>query len=91
MTLSRVFNSREQVALGNGDKGIAFIVFEIDVKVRMVLANQIALEHQCLVLGLHHDIVEARHQLHHERNLLTLVLQRHVLTHAGTQVFALPT
>ena len=89
MTLSRVFNSRKQVALGNGDKGIAFIVFEIDVKVRMVLANQIALEHQCLVLGLHHDIVEARHELHHERDLLTLVLQRHVLTHTGTQVFCL--
>ena len=89
MTLSRVFDCRKQIALGDGDKGIALIVLKIDVKVRMVLANQIALEHQCLVLGLHHDIVKARHQLHHERDLLALVLQRHVLTHTGTQVFCL--
>ena len=41
------------------------------------------------MLGLHNDIVEARHQLHHKRDLLALVLQRHVLTHTGTQVFRL--
>ena len=83
MTLTRVFDSGIQVALCNGDKGVALVILEVDVKVRMVLTNQIALEHQRLVLGLHHDIVKARHQLHHQRNLLTLILQCHVLTHAG--------
>ena len=83
MTLARVFDSGIQVALCNGDKGVALVILEVDVKVRMVLTNQIALEHQRLMLGLHHDIVKARHQLHHQRNLLTLILQCHVLTHAG--------
>ena len=89
MTLTRVFDSGIQVALCNGDKGVALVILEVDVKVRMVLTNQIALEHQRLVLGLHHDIVKARHQLHHQRDLLALVLQRHVLTHTGAQVFRL--
>ncbi len=83
MTLTRIFDSGIQVALCNGDKGVALVILEVDVKVRMVLTNQIALEHQRLMLGLHHDIVKARHQLHHQRNLLTLILQCHVLTHAG--------
>ena len=89
MTLTRVFDSGIQVALCNGDKGVALVILEVDVKVRMVLTNQIALEHQRLMLGLHHDIVKARHQLHHQRDLLTLILQCHVLTHAGAQVFRL--
>ena len=83
MTLTRIFDSGIQVALCNGDKGVALVILEVDVKVRMVLTNQIALEHQRLMLGLHHDIVKARHQLHHQRDLLTLILQCHVLTHAG--------
>ena len=89
MTLARIFDSGIQVALCNGDKGVALVILEVDVKVRMVLTNQIALEHQRLVLGLHHDIVKARHQLHHQRDLLTLILQCHVLAHTGTQVFCL--
>ena len=89
MTLTRVFDRGIQVALCNGDKGVALVILEVDIKVRMVLTNQIALEHQRLMLGLHHDIVKARHQLHHQRNLLTLILQCHVLTHAGAQVFRL--
>ena len=89
MALTRIFNSGKQIAFGDSDKGVALIVLEVDVEVRMVLADQIALEHQSLVLGFYDDIVKARHQLHHKRDLLTLILQRHVLTHASTQVFRL--
>ena len=74
MTLARVFDGRKQVALGYRDKGIALIVFKVNIKVRMVLADQVTLEHQRLVLGLDNDVVETGHQLHHERNLLALVL-----------------
>ena len=41
------------------------------------------------MLGFDNDVVKARNQLHHERYFLALILQRHVLAHAGTQVFRL--
>ena len=89
MTLTRVFDRGIQVALCNGDKGVALVILEVDVKVRMVLADQVALEYKRLMLGFDNDVVKARHQLHHQRDLLTLILQCHVLTHAGAQVFRL--
>ena len=89
MTLARVFDGRKQVALGYRDKGIALIVFKVNIKVRMVLADQVTLEHQRLVLGLDNDVVETGHQLHHERNLLAIIGERHVLLHACTEVFGL--
>ena len=55
----------------------------------MVLSDEGALEHERLVLGAHHDVVEGAHDLHHERDLLAVVLQRHVLAHAGAQVLGL--
>lgn len=89
MTLARVFDSGIQVALCNGDKGVALVILEVDVKVRMVLADQVALEYKRLMLGFDNDVVKARNQLHHERYFLALILQRHVLAHTGTQVFRL--
>ena len=46
-------------------------------------------EHEALVLGAHHDEVERPHDLHHEGNLVAVVLERHVLAQAGAQVLGL--
>lgn len=58
MTLTRVFDRGIQVALCNGDKGVALVILEVDVKVRMVLADQVALEYKRLMLGFDNDVVE---------------------------------
>ena len=55
----------------------------------MVLADEVSLEHQRLVLVIDHDVVEAGDQLHHEGDLLAVVLQGDVLAHAGAQVLGL--
>ena len=41
------------------------------------------------MLALNHHVVKRSHQLHHERNLLAIIGERHVLLHACTEVFGL--
>ena len=72
MTLTRIFDSGIQVALCNGDKGVALVILEVDVKVRMVLTIQIALEHQRLMLGLHHDSRAARETIDTLRKVIPI-------------------
>ena len=88
MLLARVFNCWEGIRLGNGNVGIALIVFKVYVEVRAILSNKIALQHQRLVLVFYHDVVKTAHDLHHQRNLGTVILKRDVLPHASTQVFS---
>ena len=87
--LARVLDRREDVRLGDGDEGVALVVLVVDVEVGVVLGDEVALEHERLVLGAHDHVVEGLHDLHHERDLLALVLQGHVLAHAGAQVLGL--
>lgn len=89
--LTRVLDGGVHIAFGDGDEGIALIVFEVDVEVGPILADELALQDERLVLGIHHQVIEALHELHHEGNLGAVVGQGHILAHARTQVLALPT
>ena len=89
MLLPRVLDGREEVALGERNEGVGLVVLEVHVEVGVVLRDEVALEHQGLVLIGDHQVVEARHQLHHERDLLAVVRELHVLLHAGAQVLGL--
>ncbi len=91
VVLARVLDGREHIRLGDGDVGVALVVLEVHVEVRVVLSDEVALEHEGLVLGAHHDVVERPHDLHHEGNLVAVVLERHVLAQAGAQVLGLAT
>ena len=86
--LARVFNCWEGIRLGNSNVGIALIVFKVHVKVRTILSNKIALQHQCFVLVFYHNVVKTTHNLHHQRNLGSIILKRNVLPHTSTQVLS---
>ena len=87
--LARVLDGRERVGARDGYEGVALVVLEIDVEVRVVLRDEVALQHQRLVLGAHDDVVKVGHQLHHEGDLLAVVGQRGVLAHARAEVLGL--
>ena len=87
--LARVLDRREGVVLGDGDVGVALVVLEVDVEVGVVLGDEVALQHQRLVLGAHDHIVEATDHLHHQGDLGTVVRQVDVLEHARAQVLGL--
>ena len=89
MALARVLDRGKRVPLRDGDVGIGLIVLVVDVEIGVVLGDEVALQDEGLVLGIDHDVVEARHQLHHERGLLPVIGQRDVLLHAGAQVLGL--
>ena len=89
MALARVLDRREDVGLGDRDVGIGLVVLEVDVEVGVVLGDEIALEHERLVLGAHDHVVEGLNHLHHERNLLAVVGQGDVLLETRTEVFGL--
>ena len=55
----------------------------------MVLGDEIALEHERLVLVLDDDVVERAHLLHHERDLCAVIRQVDVLPHAVAEVLCL--
>ena len=89
VALAGVLERGEDVALGDGDVGVALVVLVVDVVGRVVLLDEVHLEHQGLVLGVDHQVVEAGDLVHHERDLGSLVLAVDVLAHAGTQVLGL--
>ena len=87
--LAGVLDGREHIAHRERDVGIALVVLEVDVEIGVVLLDQVAFEHQGLVLAFHHHVVKRGHELHHEGDLLAVVGERDVLLHAGAQVFGL--
>ena len=90
VALAGVLDGRVHVAHREGDIGIALVVLEVHVEVGMVLLDEVALQHEGLVLGAHHEVVEAAHHLHHEGYLGAVVREVHVLQHAAAQVLGLP-
>lgn len=87
MALAGVLDGREGVGLGNGDEGVAFIVLQGHVIGRLVLLDEIDLQHQGLMLAAHHQIVEAGHLAHHQADARALILAVDVLTHTCPQIF----
>ena len=71
--LACVLDSGVHVAFSDGDEGIALVVFEVDVEVGPILADKLALQDERLVLGIHDQVIEALHELHHEGNLGAVV------------------
>ena len=55
----------------------------------MVLGDELTFEDECLMLAFDDDVVEARNELHHERDLRAIVGQRDVLAQASAQVLGL--
>ena len=84
--LARELDSRICGALGDGNEGVALVVTIVDVEGRIVLLDEVLLENERFGLVVHHDVVERCDLLHHERDLEPLVLTRHVLHHACTQI-----
>ena len=89
VALARVLDGREYVGLRDGNVGVGLVVLEVHVEVGVVLGYEVSLQHQGLVLAAHHHVVKAADDLHHEGDLGAVVLQRHVLAHAGAQVLGL--
>ena len=87
--LARVLDGRVRVALGERDERVGLVVLEVGVEERAVLVDEVLLQHQRLVLVLHHDVVEAVYLVDQQRYLGAVVLEVHVLAHAGTQLFRL--
>ncbi len=54
-----------------------------------MLVDEVLLEHERLVLVLHHEVVEAVDLVDQQRDLRALVLVVHVLAHAGAQLLRL--
>ena len=84
--LARELDGRICGALGDGNEGIALVVTIVDVEGRIVLLDEVLLKNERFGLVVHHDVVEECDLLHHERDLEPLVLARHVLHHARTQI-----
>ncbi len=89
MTLSCVFDGRKDIRLGNCNVRVALVIFEVNVEVWVILVDEVALEHERLMLAADNDIVKRTHDLHHKGDLGTLVLQGCVLPHARAQVLGL--
>ena len=83
MLLARVLDGGEYVATRDGDVGVGLVVLVIDVEIRMVLGDELAFEDERLMLAFDDDVVEARNELHHERDLCAIVGQRDVLAQAS--------
>ena len=72
--LARVLDSRIDLAFGERDKGVALIVSKIHVERRVVLLDEVLFQHEAFCLVADHDVVKARHLLHHHGDLGALVL-----------------
>ena len=87
--LAGVLDRGKDVGLRDGDEGVGLVVLVVHVEVRVVLRDEVSLQDERLVLGAHDHVVKGLDHLHHERDLLAVILQRHVLAHAGAQVLGL--
>ena len=87
--LASVLDGREHVPFGERDEGVALVVLEVRIEKRAVLVDEVLLQHERLVLVLHHDVVEAVDLVDQQGDLRALVLEVHVLAHAGAQLLGL--
>ena len=87
--LARVLDGGEHIALRERDERVGLVVLEVGVEERRVLVDEVLLQHERLVLVLHHDVVEAVDLVDQQRDLRALVLEVHVLAHAGAQLLGL--
>ena len=86
---TRVFDGGENISRCERDERITFIVFEVRVEKRRVLLDQVVFQNKRLMLIFHHNIIERLNLIHQQRNLRAIVLEIHVLAHAGAQLFCL--
>ena len=89
MLLARVLDGGEHIALRERDERVGLVVLEVGVEERRVLVDEVLLQHERLVLVLHHDVVEAVDLVDQQGDLRALVLEVHVLAHAGAQLLGL--
>ena len=89
MLFARVFKSGESIAFGDCDERVAFIVFEIGVEERRELIDEVLLEHERLVLVIHHHVFKRRHLFEHHGYFGTFILPHDVLLHASTKLLRL--
>ena len=89
MGFARVFDSRKYIAGGKRDERIALVVLEVRVEIGRILLDEILLEHKRFVLVLDHDIFERVDLRNEQRDLLTRILEVHVLAHASAQLLCL--
>ena len=87
--LARVLDGWEHVPLRERDEGVGLVVLEVGVEERGVLVDEVLLQHERLVLVLHHDVVVAVDLVDQKRDLCALVLVVHVLAHASAQLLRL--
>ena len=87
--LARVLDGGKDVALRERDERVGLVVLEVGVEERSVLVDEVLLQHERLVLVLHHEVVEAVDLVDQKRDLRALVLVVHVLAHAGAQLLRL--
>ena len=58
MAFTRVLDSGKDIAMRDGDIGVALVVLEVDIKIRVILLDKIALQNKRLVLALDHHVVK---------------------------------
>ena len=83
---ARVFNGGKNIAFRNRDKWIAFVVFEVGVKKRRELVDEVLFEHERLMFVAHHHVLKRRNLLKHHGDFRALVLPHDVLLHAGAKL-----
>ena len=89
MRLARVFDSREHIASSERNERIALIVLEVRVEIGRILLDEILLEHERFVLVLNHDVFERIDLGNEQRDLLTRILEVHILAHTSAQLLRL--
>lgn len=89
MGFARVFDSREHIAHGKRNERIALVILEVRVEIGRILLDEILLEHERFMLVLDHDIFERIDLRNEQRDLLTRILEVHVLAHASAQLLCL--
>ena len=89
MLLTRVLDGGEHVAFRERDERVGLVVLEVGVEERSVLVDQVLLKDERLVLVADDDVLERVNLVDEQRNLRAVVLEVHVLAHAGAQLLRL--
>ena len=58
MTLARIFDSRKDIAMRDGNVGIALVVLEVDIEIRVLLFDEIALQNKRFMFTLDHHVIK---------------------------------
>ena len=87
--LTRVLDGGEHVAFRERDERVGLVVLEVGVEERGVLVDQVLLKDERLVLVADDDVLKRVDLVDEQWDLRAVILEVHVLAHAGAQLLRL--